>query len=282
MLFVWLQHLLPQHAISRLLHWFTRLRLPWIKNPFTRWFIKHFNVNMAEAEEEDYRAYPDFNSFFTRSLKPGARPLASGNNVILCPVDGTVSQAGKIAGDAILQAKGHNYSLKALLGNSEKWSKQFNNGNFATLYLSPRDYHRIHMPIGGRLQQMVHIPGHLFSVNPLTTRKVPGLFARNERLACFFDTEAGPMAMVLVGAINVSSIETVWQGVITPPAGKKLQHWDYADKNIVLQAGSEMGRFNMGSTVIVLFAADRVSWAETIQAGEPVRMGMLLGVKKPE
>lgn len=279
-LFVLLQYLLPQHAISRLMHVFTRLRVRWIKNAFTRWFIGHFGIDMSEAAEEDYRAYPDFNHFFTRALKPGARPLAREPGSVLCPVDGTVSQAGHIQGEALFQAKGHTFSLRALLGGSERWAQQFRNGEFATLYLSPRDYHRIHMPLTGTLKEMIHVPGRLFSVNPFTTRKVPGLFARNERVACLFDTEAGPMGLVLVGAINVASIETVWQGVITPPAGKRLRFWDYPERNVVLEAGAELGRFNMGSTVIVLFGPERVEWDKRIVADATVRMGERLGRRK--
>ena len=276
-LFVLLQYLLPQHPISRLVHWFVRLRVQWLKNLVGRWFIGHFKVNMSEAVEEDITAYSDFNSFFTRALKPDVRPLAAEENAVLSPVDGAVSQAGKIDGDAIFQAKGHSYSLNTLLGNADSWSDKFQNGLFATLYLSPRDYHRIHMPLTATLEHVIHVPGRLFSVNPVTTRKVPGLFARNERVACLFNTEHGPMGMVLVGAINVASIETVWQGVITPPAGKRIQSWDYHDKGVALKAGEEMGRFNMGSTVILLFGPEQVEWVDSVKAEAPVRMGELLG-----
>ena len=277
-LFVLLQYLLPQHPISRLIHWFVRLRITWLKNLVGRWFIHHFQVNMADAVEEDISAYPDFNSFFTRALKPEVRPLASEANAVLCPVDGAVSQAGHIEGDAIFQAKGHRFSLQTLLGGNTPWRDKFQDGLFATLYLSPRDYHRIHMPLTGTLKKVIHVPGRLFSVNPVTTRKVPGLFARNERVACLFDTPHGPMGMVLVGAINVASIETVWQGVVTPPAGKRIQSWDYSDKDVVLEAGEEMGRFNMGSTVILLFPPNRVEWDNSLMADAPVRMGELIGV----
>ena len=277
-LFVLLQYLLPQHPISRLVHWFVRLRIQWLKNLVGRWFIRHFQVNMAEAIEEDITAYADFNSFFTRALKPEVRPLATESNAVLCPVDGAVSQAGHIEGDAIFQAKGHRFSLQTLLGDNTDWREKFQNGLFATLYLSPRDYHRIHMPLTGTLKEVIHVPGRLFSVNPVTTRKVPGLFARNERVACLFDTAHGPMGMVLVGAINVASIETVWQGVITPPAGKRIQSWDYSGKDVVLGAGEEMGRFNMGSTVILLFGPKQVAWDNSLLAEAPVRMGELIGI----
>lgn len=276
-LFVLLQYLLPQHPVSRLIHWFVRLRIQWLKNLVGRWFIHHFKVNMAEALKEDITAYPDFNSFFTRALKPEVRPLASEANAILCPVDGAVSQAGHIEGDAIFQAKGHRFSLQTLLGGNIAWQNKFQNGQFATLYLSPRDYHRIHMPLTGTLKEVIHVPGRLFSVNPVTTRKVPGLFARNERVVCLFETKHGPMGVILVGAINVASIETVWQGVITPPAGKRIQNWDYSDKNVVLEAGEEMGRFNMGSTVILLFPPNQVVWDNSLMADVQVRMGELIG-----
>ena len=277
-LFVLLQYLLPQHPISRLIHWFVRLRIQWLKNLVGRWFIRHFKVNMAEAIEEDITAYPDFNSFFTRALKSGVRPLAMEANAVLCPVDGAVSQAGYVEGDDIFQAKGHRFSLQTLLGGNTAWRDKFQNGLFATLYLSPRDYHRIHMPLTGSLKEVIHVPGRLFSVNPVTTRKVPGLFARNERVACLFETAHGPMGMVLVGAINVASIETVWQGVIPPPAGKRIQSWDYSDKNVVLEAGEEMGRFNMGSTVILLFGPKQIEWDSSLIAEASVRMGELIGI----
>jgi phosphatidylserine decarboxylase len=277
-LFVLLQYLLPQHPVSRLIHWFVRLRIQWLKNLVGRWFIRHFKVNMGEATQEDITAYPDFNSFFTRALKPEVRPLASEVNAVLCPVDGAVSQAGRIEGDAIFQAKGQRFSLQTLLGGNTAWRDKFHNGLFATLYLSPRDYHRIHMPLTGTLKEVIHVPGRLFSVNPVTTRKVPGLFARNERVACLFDTAHGPMGMVLVGAINVASIETVWQGVITPPAGTRIQSWDYNDKDVMLEAGEEMGRFNMGSTVILLFPPKQIEWDNSLIAEAPVRMGELIGI----
>jgi phosphatidylserine decarboxylase len=276
-LFVWLQYLLPQHLISRLVHRLTRLRIRWLKNALIRGFIDHFRVDMSEALEKDYRAYPDFNHFFTRALKPDARPLATEPDAVLSPVDGTVSQAGHIEGDAIFQAKGHRYSLASLLGHSEPWQAAFENGEFTTLYLSPRDYHRIHMPRRGVLREMIHVPGRLFSVNPVTTRKVPGLFARNERVACLFDTDAGPMGLVLVGAINVGSIETVWAGEITPPAGRRVRRWRYDDRRIELEAGAEMGRFNMGSTVILLFGEGRVAWEDRLQPEAAVRMGQKIG-----
>ncbi|HKK05317.1 MAG TPA: archaetidylserine decarboxylase [Gammaproteobacteria bacterium] len=273
------QYPLPTHAISRLVHALTRSRVRWLKDMLIRRFIAHFGVDMNEAQHSEPSAYPDFNSFFTRALKSGCRPLASGRGELICPVDGTVSQVGHIESDSLLQAKGHYYSLQTLLGGSRELADTFANGEFATLYLSPRDYHRIHMPLEGRLRQMVHVPGRLFSVNPRTTRAVPRLFARNERVVTVFDTAAGPIALVLVGAINVASIETIWHGEVTPPAGRSVRTWRYEDAAapLVLERGQEMGRFNMGSTVIVLFAPGAAAWDRAIHPGAPVRMGQRLG-----
>ncbi len=274
------QRLLPQGLITRIAYKLTRIRAPWFKNPLIRGFIAAFRVNMNEAAEPDPRAYPDFNHFFTRPLKAGARPLAEREKSPCCPVDGAVSQAGTLGGDNILQAKGHSFSLTQLLGGDPNRALPFQNGSFVTLYLSPRDYHRIHMPLQGRLLEMVHIPGKLFSVSPLTTRMVPGLFARNERVAAIFETTVGPMAMVLVGAINVASIETVWAGAVTPPLGHDIRRWRYPDTGaeaIHLAKGSEMGRFNMGSTVILVFGQDAVVWDPSIGPEATVRMGQKLG-----
>ncbi|MCU0808087.1 MAG: archaetidylserine decarboxylase [Candidatus Contendobacter sp.] len=279
------QYLLPQRLLTRLTYRLTRVRTPWFKNALIQQVARKFRVNLSEALEPNPRAYPDFNAFFTRALKPGARPLAPGDRVVCCPVDGAVSQIGLAESDTLLQAKGRSFSLTALLGGDTERARLFQGGAFATLYLSPRDYHRIHMPLAGRLREMVHIPGKLFSVSPLTTRMVPDLFARNERVAALFDTPAGPMALVLVGAINVASIETVWAGAITPPLGKTIRNWSYppnGDGAVRLDKGAEMGRFNMGSTVIVLFGQEAVRWEQEIQPGATVRMGQRLGkVVKP-
>ncbi len=275
----WLQSLLPQRLLTRLTYWATRVRTPWFKDALIGLFIRHFRVNLAEALEPNARAYPHFNAFFTRALKPGARPIAPGDRVICCPVDGAVSQIGVADADTLVQAKGRTFSLTALLGDAER-AKPFQGGAFATLYLSPRDYHRIHLPLAGRLREMAHIPGKLFSVSPLTARMVNGRFARNERVVTRFDTPAGPMALVLVGAINVASIETVWAGAITPPLGKTIRHWDYplnGDGAVRLNKGAEMGRFNMGSTVILLFGPGQVRWEAEIKPGAAVRMGQRLG-----
>lgn len=280
----WVQSLLPQRLLTRLTYRVTRLRTPWVKNALIRAFARHFRVNLDEAAVADPRVYADFNAFFTRALKPGARPLAPGDRVVCCPVDGAISQIGSAEADTLVQAKGRGFSLTALLGGDPERAQPFLGGSFATLYLSPRDYHRIHMPLAGRLREMVHIPGKLFSVSPLTTRMKANLFARNERVVTLFDTPAGPLALVLVGAINVASIETVWAGSITPPLGKTIRRWSYpADEDgaVRLDKGAELGRFNMGSTVILLFGPGAVRWEPELQAGTAVRMGQRLGKVTP-
>lgn len=277
-LFAWPQYLLPHHAISRLTLWITRSRLRWLKNGLMKWFIGHFKVDMDEAAQPDFKEYEYFNAFFTRALKPDARLIAPGESVLACPVDGAVSQAAAIKQGVIYQAKGHDYTSLALLGGYEDIAAQFERGSFATLYLSPRDYHRIHMPCDAQLQQMVYVPGRLFSVNPKTVRTIPGLFARNERVVALFDTDFGPMAMVLVGAINVACIETVWHGVVTPPHRQPVHRWSYEEQlEIRLAKGEEMGRFNMGSTVICLFANPAVRLDDAIRPGASIRMGQPLG-----
>jgi phosphatidylserine decarboxylase len=270
------QYLLPQRGITRSAYRLTRVRTAWFKNTLIRWFIRQFKVDMSEAAQPDYRAYEHFNAFFTRTLHATARPIVTEQNSLCCPVDGRVSQLGKIHDQRILQAKNRDYSLTELLGGESHWVDAFRDGHFATLYLSPRDYHRIHMPIRGQLREMVHIPGKLFSVSPLTTRAVPNLFARNERVVCLFDTAMGPLALILVGAINVASIETVWAGVITPPLGKSVQRWHYDNGAVELAKGAEMGRFNMGSTVILIAPPDTLNWQADITADSPIRMGQAL------
>lgn len=270
-------YLLPHHLLSRIVFAVTRWQTP-LKNPVKRWFIRRYGVNMHEAVEEDPTAYPDFNAFFVRAIKPELRPLAADPDTAVCPVDGTVSQAGPITEGRIVQAKGRDYSVYELLGGSKQRAAAFMNGQFATLYLSPRDYHRIHMPMNGRLREMVHVPGRLFSVAPFTVRTVPKLFARNERVACLFDTDWGPMAMVLVGAINVAAIETLWSGLVTPPAGRRVETRRYGDDAtaVSLERGAEMGRFNLGSTVILLFGEHDIAWDEGIRPDTPVRFGQAL------
>ena len=273
------QYLLPQRGLTRLTYWVTRQRTPWFKNLLIRQFTRYFQVNLAEALEADPCAYPDFNAFFTRALKPDARPITDDDRIVCCPVDGAISQIGRANEDTLLQAKGRSFSLTELLGGDHERAKPFQNGAFATLYLSPRDYHRIHIPLTGQLREMTHIPGKLFSVSLLTTRMVPNLFARNERVVTLFDTSAGPMALVLVGAINVASIETVWAGMITPPLGTTIRHWNYpcdGDGAVRLSQGAELGRFNMGSTVILLFGPQQVRWEHDLRPGATVRMGQPL------
>lgn len=279
----WPQYILPGHLVSRIIHLITRIRNPRFKNAFIGWFMRTFRVELGEAVISDPSAFEHFNAFFTRALKPEARPIVTGNLEVACPVDGAVSQAGTIQNGQIIQAKGHCYSLTELLGGSEKRAAPFQGGEFATLYLSPRDYHRIHMPLGGQLREMVHVPGRLFSVNTTTIKVIPGVFARNERVVSIFDTAFGPMALVKVGAINVGSIETVWAGEITPPAGRVVRSWHYpadGEGAVSLERGAEMGRFNMGSTVIVLFARDAIEWSDTLQPAAPVRLGQLLATRK--
>jgi phosphatidylserine decarboxylase len=246
---VWLQHLLPQHLASKLMFRFARIENTWLKNTFTHWFVKAYQVDLSQAKREQVEDYKHFNDFFTRSLKIGARPIA--DSAIVCPVDGAVSQVGKINNAQILQAKGRDYSVNQLLGNDSR-SVDFTDGFFATIYLSPKDYHRIHMPYDGKLISMDYIPGDLFSVNQQTAQNVDNLFARNERVVCYFQTEFGLTAFVLVGAIFVGSMQTVWHGQINPPYKKQVQHFDYLDQDIKLKKGEEMGRFNMGSTIIML------------------------------
>lgn len=236
-----------------------------------RWFIDRYQVNMNEALHSDPAHYRSFNEFFTRPLKPGVRPL--GNTAQICPVDGAISQCGPIHGEQIFQAKGHQYSATTLLGGDNALAQQFVDGSFATLYLSPKDYHRIHMPSTGKLKLMRYVPGALFSVNPLTARQVPGLFARNERVVCVFEGEHGPFVMVLVGATIVGSMATVWHGLVNPPRPGKVVDYHYDDKNIVLNQGDEMGRFLLGSTVVLLYPKGQWQLPDDWQAARPVRMG---------
>ena len=276
-LFIALQHILPQHFLSRMMWRLTRCEYKWLLKLTLPLFIRLFKVNMDEAKNPDWKSYTSFNNFFTRELKEDVREIATDENTIASPVDGAVSQFGKIKTDLIFQAKGHAYSLTQLLGNREDLSKIFKNGEFNTIYLSPKDYHRIHMPVDGTLKEMIHVPGQLYSVNPTTVENVPALFARNERVVCLFDTPAGPMAMVLVGAIFVSSIETVWHGEVTPPTRKDIRNWKYDEENISYVKGQEMGRFNMGSTVILLYANKKIDWEKELQAEQTVRLGKAIG-----
>ena len=266
------QYLLPKQALTTLAGKFASAQLGGLTTSVIRRFVARYNVNMAEAANPDITSYASFNDFFTRALKPGARPLAAAD--LICPVDGAISQFGPIAKDQIFQAKGHSYSTTALVGGDTTAAARFDNGHFATLYLSPRDYHRIHMPCAGELTRMVHVPGDLFSVNPTTARGVPGLFARNERVVCFFESAQGPFVLVLVGATIVGSMATVWHGQLNPPRTGTLRQWDYAKGQVGLQQGEEMGRFLLGSTVVMLFPQGPLQfspqWApmRAIQLGE--------------
>lgn len=269
----WPLYALPHHAISRLIYKLTRMESAYVPKAIVK-FSKAFGVDLQQAINPDPTSYKTFNEFFTRPIKPELRPIAT--TALVSPVDGCISQIGAIKQGEIFQAKGHYYSAEALLGGDTMLAKTFAHGQFSTIYLSPKDYHRLHMPCAGILTQQIHIPGRLFSVAPHTARTVPNLFARNERVVAVFDTEYGEMAMVLVGAINVAAIETVWDGLITPPKGKKISSKIYHEKKIKLQKGEEMGRFNMGSTVILLFTASAPSFSEKMVAELPLIMGQAM------
>ena len=273
-LFVWLQYLLPQHGLSRLVLRATRVRAAGFKNWLIGGFLKLYTVQMSDAAQPDPLAYGSFNEFFTRALNPEKRPFAPEPDAILCPVDGTVSEAGRIEADLLLQAKGHRYSLSDLLA-AQSWAAHFEGGSFATIYLAPFNYHRIHIPLQGSLLNTVFVPGRLFSVNSLTARYVPRLFARNERVLTHFATAHGEFALVLVGALNVGSIATVWAGDIAPAPRREITV--LPPQSVQLQRGAELGRFNMGSTVILLFQAGRAQWLPEVKAGLTVRLGQSLG-----
>ena len=274
------QYLLPKRALTTFAGHVARSQGGAVTTALIRWFIGRYDVQMHEAQQPDPAAYPSFNEFFTRALKPGVRPLAQAD--LVCPVDGAISQCGGIEHDQIFQAKGHRYSTTALLGGDAALAQRFQDGMFATIYLSPRDYHRIHMPCAGRLTRMVYVPGELFSVNPTTARGVPGLFARNERVVCVFDGERGPFVMVLVGATIVGSMATVWHGVVNPPRSNSIRQWDYADQPVELAQGDEMGRFLLGSTVVLLFPNRAVKLGAGWAADAPVRMGQAMASFEPE
>ena len=275
MMSVLAQYLLPKQALTSLAGRFASARAGATTTRVIRWFVGQYGVNMSEALQPDISTYSTFNDFFTRALKPGARPIAAVD--LVCPVDGAVSQCGAIAGDDVFQAKGHSYSTVALVGGDASLASQFTNGQFATVYLSPKDYHRIHMPCGGRLRRMIYVPGDLFSVNPATARGVPGLFARNERVVCVFDGAKGPFVMVLVGATIVGSMATVWHGVVNPPRSRVIREWHYAAGDVTLQQGDEMGRFLLGSTVVLLFGQGVMAFDARWTATLPVRMGEAMG-----
>jgi phosphatidylserine decarboxylase len=268
------QYLLPKGPITRLAGRVAGAERGAATTRLIRWFVGRYGVDMSEAAEPDIAAYKSFNDFFTRALKPGARPLAQAD--LVCPVDGAISQFGRIRGAQIYQAKGHDYSTRALVGGDAELASRFDDGHFATLYLSPKDYHRIHMPCAGRLKRMLHVPGELFSVNPTTARGVPGLFARNERVVCVFEGEAGPFVMVLVGATIVGSMATVWHGVVNPPRPGQLREWRYDDPAIELAQGAEMGRFLLGSTVVLLFQTGGLQFNPGWMPGGSIRLGQMM------
>ncbi|GHD66391.1 archaetidylserine decarboxylase [Jeongeupia chitinilytica] len=268
---VLLQYALPKLALTVFAGWVATPARGKVTTWIIRRFVAKYGVNMHEAAEPDIARYASFNDFFTRALKPGVRPLAA--SPLVCPVDGAISQFGPIAQDQIFQAKGHGYSTTALVGGDTALASRFDNGSFATIYLSPKDYHRIHMPCDGRLLQMVYVPGELFSVNPATARHVPGLFARNERVVCEFEGEHGRFVLVLVGATIVGSMATVWHGLVNPPRDKAVRRWDYHDQQISLRRGEEMGRFLLGSTVVLLFPQPGLQFADGWSPAAPVRLG---------
>ncbi len=269
------QYLLPKKALTIFAGWAAGAKAGAFTTALIRWFVKRYKVNMAEAAQPDITAYASFNDFFTRALKGGARPQATA--AYLCPVDGAISQCGPIAGDQIFQAKGHSYSTTALVGGDARLAAQFQDGMFATLYLSPRDYHRIHMPCDGALRRMVYVPGDLFSVNPTTARGVPGLFARNERVVCVFDGAAGPFVLTLVGATIVGSMTTVWHGQVNPPRSPQICEWQYEADQVVLKKGAEMGRFLLGSTVVMLFAKGQLAFNSQWAPARAILMGEAMG-----
>ena len=272
------QYLIPKQALTILAGKLAGAEAGGLTTSIIRWFVGRYGVNMAEAANPDIASYACFNEFFTRPLREGVRPLAAAD--LVCPVDGAISQFGAIERDQIFQAKGHSYSITALVGGDRELAARFADGSFATLYLSPRDYHRIHMPCDGRLIRMIHVPGALFSVNPTTARGVPGLFARNERVVCVFDSAHGPFVLTLVGATIVGSMATVWHGVVNPPRPGHLREWSYADQRIEFRQGDEMGRFLLGSTVVMLFPKGVVRFNPDWAPAQAVRMGELMGAKR--
>ncbi len=270
------QYIIPKHALSAGMHWFMQVETPWIKNNTIKLLSKIYGINISEAADEDIENYPHFNAFFTRELKKDARPIDWNIDTWISPVDGLISQSTHIEGNKIIQAKAHPYTVEALVGGDITYAKKFQNGESAVIYLSPKDYHRIHMPIDGKLISMTYVPGDLFAVNPATVRMVDGLFARNERLVIRFETEKGPFCLVMVGAIFVGSMETVFQGKITPDYEPTIQHWDYESENIQFTKGDEIGRFNMGSTVVLLTPEGVLPDLGKIQANTPIQMGQHL------
>lgn len=275
--FVVLQYIIPQHFLSRMIGHVMNSRNKFLKNRLIKWFVKRYQVDMSVAAEENPFAYDTFNDFFIRHLKKESRPIDENEKAVVSPADGTISQIGFVEKNKIFQAKEIYYSLHALLGGGD-WAKEFFDGRFATVYLSPKDYHRVHMPASGKLIAMRYIPGHLFSVNGLTTDHIPGLFARNERAVCLFDTPQGKMAIIMVGAMIVASIHTTWAGQITPSKESEITTIDYSSSPLSFNKGEEMGYFCLGSTAIILFANQTIQWDNNKVAGTPIKMGEQIGI----
>ena len=270
-------HLFPHHWVSRFTFWLTRIESP-LKNPIIRVFIRVFNVDMSESAQQSIEQFSSFNAFFIRELKPGARPIDDQTNSIVCPADGRISQITSYEKDQVIQAKGQYYSMSELLGGDNDYGTLCTSGNFANIYLSPRNYHRVHMPFDGQLLEMIYIPGRLFSVAPYSTEVIKGLYTRNERVVSIFLTEIGYMTVVMVGAVNVAAIEMAWEGLITPPHGDRITRKTYSD--IRLEKGQELGIFNMGSTAIMAFEIENVTWYEHLELQQEVQMGQTLGIAK--
>ncbi|MDF1759359.1 MAG: archaetidylserine decarboxylase [Coxiellaceae bacterium] len=279
MLFV--QYIVPQKLLTKCVAKLTRMKMGTLTTAFIRWFVKHFTVDMQQAKQPDIEQYATFNQFFTRELKPGVRPIqASASQQMISPVDGAISAHGMIQRGTILQAKGCDYTIEALLGIGNDWTHSFQQGAFMTAYLSPRDYHRIHMPVTGTLRAMNYVPGKLFSVNQQAVAGIPGLFSRNERTVCLFETKHGRVAMILVGAMLVGNMELVWHGVVNANHSNQPSHWQYDDGAVKLAQGDELGRFNMGSTVIILTEHPDFSWLPQLQTDTPLEMGQVIGAFK--
>ncbi len=272
---------MPQHLLTDFAGFLANLKIRWIKNRLIQYFVWRYPVNLAEAANSNPYEYENFNAFFTRALKPSARPIAPGIFDLVSPADGCISQLGNIDHHQIFQAKGHHFTVQDLLGGDQKLAETFIDGSFLTVYLAPKDYHRVHMPIDGHLLQMIYVPGKLFSVNFKTAACTPNLFAQNERVIAIFQTSIGKVAVILVGAMIVGSIETVWAGTILSPRQSSVENWHY-DQPIHLRRGEELGRFKLGSTVIVLLENEKVTWDSHLASTNPVCMGEKLGVLKPD
>jgi len=276
-LFIFIQYILPHHLLSRLVGYLANCQWRFVKIPFMRFFVRRYQIDLEEARHSELDQYANFNALFTRELKQGARPIVGDENKLVCPADGTISQLGAIKNDQLLQAKGRHFSVTALLGGDSNIAEGFRDGSFVTVYLSPKDYHRVHMPITGKLTKTIYLPGRLFSVNQVTADSVPGLFARNERLVCLFETSVGPMALVLVGAMIVAGIETIWSGRACPNHhGMLISNYDNKAPPIQIVRGGEMGRFMMGSTVIVLFGPGGVQLEAELQSGQTIKLGQVI------